>query len=1069
MLIYYSPYNYTKINQCEGVITRRYLEWVLRHRIAVIAIILMITAVAVTQARHLRIVIDPNAMLPQSHPYVMTSNKVERIFGSKYVVVVGITPKQGDIYQPAVLEKVQHITAALLQTPGVVRENLLSLSAHRVKNIAGSADGLEVKPLMETVPHTPAQMAALKQAIHSNPVYLNAIVSNDGRTTAIIAEFRDTPGGFRSMIDKVTPIVEHERDAAVEINIGGMPSFLSRIEVYSERLVFLLPISLMVVGLMLYGAFRSKQGLILPLTTAGLAVAWGIGVMGASGIPMDVFNASTPILILAVASGHAVQLLKRFYEEYYRLRETTSLTAKEANHQAVIDSLIHVGPVMITAGLIASLGFFSLIIFEISTVKTFGIFTGVGILAALILEMTFIPAVRSLLTPPNDNDRRIEQQPNLVDTVTNAIAHWVTGPKRRKVYAGAFAFILLAIAGMGDVVVDNSTKSFFAPDLPFQRDDKALNARLGGTNTLYFLVEGQDEDAIKDPKTLQAMDDVQRFLERQPYVGKTISITDFIKRMNQAMNGDDPSHFRIPESRDLVSQYLLLYSMSGEPGDFDSYVDYGYRSANIMAYLKTDSSAYTESLIAKLNAYAATRFNGGVHFSVGGSVAQSAALNEAMVHGKILNILQIGAVVFVISAIVFRSFVAGFLVLVPLLVAVITNFGLMGWSGILLNIPTSLTSAMAVGIGADYAIYLIFRLREELANGHDEITATRRVLGSAGKATLFVASAVAAGYGVLLLSFGFYIHIWMAILIAVAMMVSAFAALLLIPSLILSFHPNFIFKRTTMKLNPTPIAITLLAIASGLSIHSGETWAAEPTAIEIMQKNFVVNKVADSVSDATFTLVNKSGQERVRQTFGTTKLQANGLDNMRMTRFLSPADIKGTVSLLIEHADKDDEVWIYLPALKKVRRMAASNKKDSFVGTDFSYGEVIGAKVGEWNHKLLGEEVVDGKPCYVLESLPKTDEIKASSGYSRRKGWIRKDNFMTAKAEFWDESGQLLKTSTFTDIRQVDPEHDKWQAMRLEADNVQTGHRTVIQYGNFKVNQKVQDDFFTTRYMEKEQ
>lgn len=272
-----------------------------------------------------------------------------------------------------------------------------------------------------------------------------------------------------------------------------------------------------------------------------------------------------------------------------------------------------------------------------------------------------------------------------------------------------------------------------------------------------------------------------------------------------------------------------------------------------------------------------------------------------------------------------------------------------------------------------------------------------------------------------------------------------------------------------MKLNPAPAVITLLAIATGIFMQAGKTWAAEPAVVEIMQKNFVVNKVADSVSDATFTLTNKSGQERVRQTFGTTKLQGNGLDNMRMTRFLSPADIKGTVSLLVEHADKDDDIWIYLPALKKVRRMVASNKKDSFVGTDFSYGDVIGHKVGEWDHKLLGEEVVDGKTCYVIESLPKSDDIKASSGYSRRKGWIRKDNYMTVKSEFWDESGQPVKTSTFSDIQQVDPAHDKWQAMRLEAANVQTGHRTIIKFDNFKVNQQVKDDFFTTRYMEKEQ
>lgn len=251
---------------------------------------------------------------------------------------------------------------------------------------------------------------------------------------------------------------------------------------------------------------------------------------------------------------------------------------------------------------------------------------------------------------------------------------------------------------------------------------------------------------------------------------------------------------------------------------------------------------------------------------------------------------------------------------------------------------------------------------------------------------------------------------------------------------------------------------------------AGSVAAAEQPAVEqIMQNNFMVNKVVDSVSDATFTLINKDGQERVRQTFGTTKLLANGIDNMRMTRFLSPSDIKGTVSLLIEHADQDDDIWIYLPALKKVRRMAASDKKDSFVGTDFSYGDVIGHKVNEWKHQLIGEETLDGSPCFVVESLPNNDDIRDSSGYAKRKAWIRKDNFVTVKAEFWDEAGQPLKVSRFFDIRQVDAERQRWQAMRLESENQQTRHRTVIQFENFKVNQQVKEDFFTTRYMEKEQ
>lgn len=244
--------------------------------------------------------------------------------------------------------------------------------------------------------------------------------------------------------------------------------------------------------------------------------------------------------------------------------------------------------------------------------------------------------------------------------------------------------------------------------------------------------------------------------------------------------------------------------------------------------------------------------------------------------------------------------------------------------------------------------------------------------------------------------------------------------------------------------------------------------AAEINLIEAMQKSLAVNKVLDSTSDATFTLTNKTGQERVRKTMGVTKLQANGEDNMRMTRFVAPADIKGTVSLLIEHSAGEDDMWIYLPALKKVRRLVSGNKKDSFVGTDFSYGDVIGHKVSDWNYKLLREEVADGTACYVIEATPKSDEVRGSSGYGKRVIWVRKDNFFAIKGDMWDESGQPLKTFHLTELQEVDAARHKWQAMRLESKNLQSGHQTVIRFENFKANQKVRDEFFTTRYMEKE-
>jgi len=271
-----------------------------------------------------------------------------------------------------------------------------------------------------------------------------------------------------------------------------------------------------------------------------------------------------------------------------------------------------------------------------------------------------------------------------------------------------------------------------------------------------------------------------------------------------------------------------------------------------------------------------------------------------------------------------------------------------------------------------------------------------------------------------------------------------------------------------MKHNPLSASVVVMALAFGLFIQPQQAWSAQPDLIRIMQQNFVASKVPDSVAEATFTLINKSGQERIRKTFGTTKLQKNGIDNMRMTRFLSPPDVKGTVSLLIEHSDKDDDIWIYLPALKKVRRLVSNNKKDSFMGTDFTYADVIGYKVGEWSYKLLREEKVNGQSCYVIEALPKSDTVKTSNGTSKRVVWLRKDNLMAVKMDYWDESGQLLKNSTFSDIQLVDEKRGKWQAMRLEASNVQTGHRTVIKFENFKANQQVKDEFFTTRYMERE-
>lgn len=1045
---------------------RLYSEWLLRHRIFVITVTLIITVVLATFGAGLKVVIDPATLAPQGHPYIQATNRVDKIFGSKYLMLIGITAKQGDIFQPDVLQRIERITRKLETTPGVVRSTMMSLAARQAKAIRGSSEGFEAKPLLGKMPVTDTDKAALKAIIEDNPIYMNTVVSPDFRTAAILVEVKERSDGFQQMVEPIKQVVEAEAGPEVSITLGGNPVYLDKTEKFAERINILFPIALLVIGLLHFEAFRSKQGLVLPLVTALMAVMWGTGFMGMFGQQLDIFNSPTPILILAIAAGHAVQLLKRYYEEYEQLRKVGIQSPAEANREAVIRSLVGVGPVMMIAGGVAALGFFSLLVFNIATIRTFGIFTGVGILSAVLLEMTFIPAVRSMLRPPSERDRAAEAKLRIWDLFPLWIGSQIVPVARRRwVMVGLALFAILCVVGMNRIVVDNATKNFFASNLDIQKDDEFLNRNLGGTNSLYIMVEGADADAMKSKAMLDAIESTQQFAESQPFVGKTVSIVDYLKRMNRAMHGDQANENRLPLSRDLVSQYLLLYSMSGEPGDFDSYVDYQYKSAKITILLKTGSNAYIKTLVDKLEAHTKMAFGPDVRVSFGGDVAQTIALTDTMVHGKILNIVQIALAIFVVSTLAFRSLTAGVIVLMPLTMSVLAVFGVMGAFNIPLNIPNSLISAMAVGIGADYAIYLLYRMREQIHLGSNPDDAVRETLATAGKAALFVATAVAGGYGVLALSIGYNVHQWLSLFIVIAMIVSVLTSLTLVLSLVLYWQPRFIFDNSTRR--PLwQLAILLMVGSSTILLLARNAHAEELSPLAIMKRNMISTKVSDSTTNATFTLTSNQGSKRVRKTRGYTRLQKNGNDNMRLVRFLTPADIKGTSTLLLEHTDADDDMWVYLPALHKVRRLSASNKKDSFVGTDFSYGDVIGYKPEEWNHRLVKDEVIDGVACYVIESIPASSAVGQDSGYSKRLSWISKNNYVALRIEFWDMGGQPLKRITAGDIQQVG-KNGRWQPMLSEAENLQTGHRTSIRFEDFKADQNVSENLFTPRELDR--
>ena len=260
----------------------------------------------------------------------------------------------------------------------------------------------------------------------------------------------------------------------------------------------------------------------------------------------------------------------------------------------------------------------------------------------------------------------------------------------------------------------------------------------------------------------------------------------------------------------------------------------------------------------------------------------------------------------------------------------------------------------------------------------------------------------------------------------------------------------------------TPGRLAILA-----SLLAAPSLAAQPTAREVMEKNFHVTKVTAIEMEATMVLINDRGQTRERKTTTVVKLQPNGIDSKFLVRFSAPADIRGTGFLQVEHSDGNDDLWIYLPALKKSRRLVANNKKDSFVGSDFSYGDIALPKVDLYQHTLKGREQVDGADCYVVESTPRDDVVRSTSGYSRKVTWVRVDNALEAKVEYYDLAGRLLKTQLVKRHQLVEPDKGKWFALHREMANHQTGHRTTFIVDKLQAVARIADDLFTTRYLER--
>lgn len=259
---------------------------------------------------------------------------------------------------------------------------------------------------------------------------------------------------------------------------------------------------------------------------------------------------------------------------------------------------------------------------------------------------------------------------------------------------------------------------------------------------------------------------------------------------------------------------------------------------------------------------------------------------------------------------------------------------------------------------------------------------------------------------------------------------------------------------------------TFMVILSALVAFSS-VMAEEPTAKEIMDKSFMAVKLAGSESVSTLTIIDSKRRERVRKIAGVSKLFDNGNTEKRLIRFLSPADVKDTGLLTFDYEKEDDDIWLFMPALRKTRRIVSSEKAKNFMGSEFTYVDMTPPTLDDFTYKILGEQDVEGTLCWQIEVVPADDDIADENGFSRKISFIAKKNYVIRMAIYYDLDGELHKELTVKDVVEVDTKNRKYRLMHMIMVNKQNDRKSILKIDKIQFNPNVKDEYFTMRYLER--
>jgi predicted RND superfamily exporter protein len=717
------------------------------------------------------------------------------IFGRSNLVAVTLRTKDGDIFTPRTLGKIHRIQKAIELMDGVVKYNIYSIASRDLKYVQTGTDVDGIMMLMvetfddmlEQIIKGDEQMLAIyrKNILNDDDIY-GTIVSRDKKGAALLATFKYEED-YLNIFNSLNAIIEKERDENTQFYLSGRPVMLAYIHKYMSRILYIFFLALVIMVVLLYVDFGRKRAVFLPLTAGLLSVVWGMGMLNLLGFEMDVLSITVPFLVLALSHGHSVQIMQRYYEEARK-----SMDRKKASEQVIATLMLPATTSILTD----SVGFFSLILLPFPIIQSMAVVAATGILSIWVTSFILIPIVLSYLPLPSMRElERVGESGKLLTILKKVGAATSRGRSRTFILMGS---LILLLAGafftsklhIGDLQPGSPN---FWQDSEYNEAERILNKHFVGTNLLWIYLAGAEQKDLLKPEIIAYFNQLQWFLEERPEINYTLSYLHCLETVNSALHNNDPRWEVLPTNK--IAAWECLELSMGNPEDMRDFFELDFRQANIRAFVSDHKGETIRNLMKDLRAYLADHQIPGLTVEVtAGLIGIYEAILDEIRASQIANLFFMFTAVFLCSAVAFRSIVAGLLVLVPLMLGNVITFAVMALTGVGLFIYTLPVSALGIGVGIDYALYILSRLKKELSDQQTEKSAYITTFKTAGRAVCYTAATVTAGVLTLCLS-EMRFQALLGVMLGIIMVANMLSALFVLTSLVSLLKPRFLFKQ----------------------------------------------------------------------------------------------------------------------------------------------------------------------------------------------------------------------------------------------------------------------------------